>query len=163
MKKVKSTKGALIKKMSKNLEDLYRKFFIQLLKKAKEKTDLRANVRRQRNFCTATRNGLKYSYIVKTRPNGGCGRVELYIFQGNRESNEERYNRFLKNREDIEEIFGVRLRWRGLIRNRRSYIIDYIIPGLTFEEKRRWPELQGKMVDAMVMMRVLTLFADLTL
>jgi len=145
---------AEIKRMLKNSESLYKKFFTQLLKKAKGKTVLCAHFRSQRNFCAATRNGLMYSYVVKTRPNGGDGRIELYISQGNQATNKKRYDGFSENKKKIEKIFGDELNWRDLAKKdspqvtHKSYIIDYIIPKLTFKEKN-WPELQKKMIDAM--------------
>lgn len=137
-------------------KDLYKEFFTQLLKKAKEKTDLHVDVKPQRNFCAATKNGLTYSYIVKTRPNGGYGRVELYISQGDQVTNKKTYSGFLENKKKIEEIFKDRLNWKDLSKKdssrvaHKSCIIDYIIPKLTFDKKKgNWPKLQKEMIDAM--------------
>jgi hypothetical protein len=53
------------------------------------------------------------------------------------------------NRDTIEQAFGDRLEWQRLDHQRTSHI-RYVISGGGLQNKDRWPEIQDRMIDAMV-------------
>lgn len=73
---------------------------------------------------------------------GGRFRVELYIDQGNKETNKRIFDDLLKRREEIESEIGEELSWERLDQRRASRIAVYQ-PGSITDDAERLAELRS--------------------
>lgn len=123
-------------------------FWAQLLAKAKKRTDLHAAVSPQKGdwiSAGAGIGGLSFAYIIHTKD----ARVELYLDRRPAKENKRLFDRLVARRDQIELTFGAPLEWQRLD-DREASRICYIISGGGLVDHNRWPEIQDKMVDAMV-------------
>jgi len=127
---------------------LRRKFWGELLEKAKTKTKLHAKVSPGiENWVSAGagKSGLGFSYVVRMND----AQVELYIDRGEAEWNKMVFNTFLQHKSEIEQIFGEPLDWQ-LLPDKRASRIRYLISGYGLIDQDHWDELQDKLIDAMI-------------
>lgn len=75
------------------------------------------------------------------------GRAELYIDRGNKEENEFVFDELLKQREQIESVFGGKLEWERLD-DKRACRIKSEKPGNVFD-KEQWDKMIEFMADSM--------------
>lgn len=129
---------------------LREKFWTQLLNLAKEKISLHANISPGQRGWVATgagKSGLRYTYgIYKSESS-----IELYIDRGKgtKDENKAVFDQLFANQTEIERIFEGKLDWQRLDDRRASRIQKkFTIGGFMDEEK--WPEMQDKMIDAMI-------------
>lgn len=123
-------------------------FWKELLTKAKDKTKLFEKISpSDDNWINASagKTGFAYSFVVRM----GDAQVELYIDRGDAEENKRIFDSFLTKRTEVELRFGGPLDWQRLD-EKRSCRIRYLLPGHGLADKDRWPELQNKLIDAMV-------------
>ncbi len=133
---------------------LRREFWTQLLEKAREKTNLHANITPNIHHWTgagAGKQGITYNYTI-TNKYGGC---EIYFDKGKKYTdpniNKIRFDKLYKRKREIERKFGEKLIWERLDNARASRIsIKFFEMGLN--DKKKWEKLQEKMVDAMCRM-----------
>lgn len=129
---------------------LRHKFWTELLKYAKEKTKLHANI--SPNYynwigTSAGKHGLAYNYTV--RQNEAI--VELYIDRGKDRDDENKkiFDALYKNRDEIENIFADELDWQRLENKRACRICKTIEEG-GYRDEEKWQEIFEKMIDTMI-------------
>lgn len=125
-------------------------FWTDLLNKAKETTQLHANISPGEYSWVGTGAGiagLTFQYTIKKNE----GTIELYIDRGQelKKENKAIFDKLYGNKEVIEKEFGDSLEWQRLDDRRASRIKKTInIGGYSDEEK--WPRLQEIMINYMV-------------
>jgi hypothetical protein len=77
------------------------------------------------------------------------GHIELYIDRGDAATNKQLFEMLLTHRESIEKSFGKPLEWQRLD-EKRGCRIRYVLTGSGLKDHEKWPELQRRMVEAMV-------------
>jgi hypothetical protein len=85
--------------------EIRKEFWCQLLAKAKEKTNLHANISPSGfnwSGAGAGIGGLSYNYYIRMNN----AQLDIYIDRGNRDWNKETFNYFYQNKNEIEEAFG---------------------------------------------------------
>jgi len=127
-----------------------KRFWAQLLVKAKTRTRLHAAISPVENGWISTGaglSGLAYSYVIRRHE----ASVELYIDRGKEAEEENRsiFEALLANKGAIEKEFGEPLDWQPL-EGKRACRIEKEIPIGGFDDDGKWPEIQDAMVDAMV-------------
>ena len=125
-------------------------FWTELLKYAKEKTKLHANISPSYYHWIGTsagKQGLAYNYTV--RQNEAI--VELYIDRGKDRDDENKkiFDGLYKNKDEIENKFGYTLDWQRL-ENKRACRICKMIDEGGYLDEQKWPEIFNKMIDTMI-------------
>jgi hypothetical protein len=75
--------------------------------------------------------------------------VELYIDRGESEENKHIFDALFACRADTEAVFGGPLEWQRLD-DRRACRIRYVLESGGLKDRERWPQIQDRMIDAMV-------------
>ena len=133
-------------------DNLRRRFWTSLLERAKEKTQLHANISSsQYNYVqTGTgKRGLTLRYVIQQHTSD----IDLYIDRGadTDHTNEEILDRLEKAKREIEETFGEPLEWRRLEGKRACRIKKrFSLGGYRGADEERWPEIQDAMIDGMI-------------
>ena len=123
-------------------------FWERLLERAKSKTSLHARISPSKeNWVSAGagKSGLAFAYVIRM----GDARVELYIDSSDTEENKHHFDTLFAEKEAIEKVFGSPLEWQRL-EGRRACRICSVLPGGGLQDREQWPEIQERMVDAMV-------------
>ncbi len=131
--------------------DLRKKFWSQLLERARLKTDLYANISpSEYNWIGAGSGvrGLGLNMSIKKHES----MVELYIDRGKdaEEENKKIFDYFYNHKEDIEEKFGDKLEWQGLSEKRASRIAKKHRLGGYRDEEENWPNVHDAMIDTVI-------------
>ncbi len=127
------------------------KFWQGLLDYARSKTPLHANRSPGKDnwISGATgKSGLSLNYVIW----GHEVAVELYIDFGKLRDAENKalFDALLKRKAEVEAAFGDSLEWQRLD-SRRASRIRKQINGIGYkDDEARWPEVQDRMVDAMI-------------
>lgn len=127
---------------------LRQEFWKQLLERAREKTTLHARISPSFDFWIskgAGSSGLAYNYLIRTHDSS----VELYIDKANAEENKAIFDKLLHDKEAIEQAFGAPLDWQRLD-TRKACRICCVFAGGGLRDRDRWPEIQERMIDAMI-------------
>jgi hypothetical protein len=127
------------------------KFWQELLARAAPKTSLHANISPTDADFIGTRSamgGVSFNYVIGQYK----GRVELSIARGREEAegNKQIFDRFQKNKEEIEKAFGGVLSWQRLDDKQSCRIAYPITLGGWRSDESKWPEVQDAMIDGMV-------------
>jgi len=130
---------------------LRQQFWKGLLERAKPRTKLHAGISpSQYNWIGtgAGKGGLGYNYALTQH----ASTVELYIDRGkdSKEENEAIFDALKDHQEEIERSFGDALEWERLETKRACRIVKRFSLGGYREEEEKWPEIQDRMIDAMV-------------
>ncbi len=123
-------------------------FWGQLLEKAKKKTKIHAKVKPgKENWISAGagKSGLAYGYVVRMYDS----QIELYIDRGEAEWNKKVFNTFLRDKEEIETLFGEPLDWQ-LLPDKRASRIRFVISNYGLKDKDHWDDLQDLLIEAMI-------------
>lgn len=125
-------------------------FWTKLLDCAKSKTTLHSTVSPgEWNYIGtgAGVSGLGLNYIVTKH----AAAIELYIDRGkdSEKDNKMIFGQLLRNRNEIEELFGEPLDWQQLEGKRACRIRNQITLG-GYQDEEKWPTIHEAMVDAMV-------------
>ncbi len=128
-----------------------KRFWTQLLEKAKGKTKLHANISPNEFSWIGTsagHKGLSFNYNVKQH----ATMAELYIDTGKDGYNENKaiFDQLHASKDKIEAEFGDRLQWKSLEGKRACRICYPINHGGYRDEEEKWPEIQDKTIDAMI-------------
>jgi len=127
------------------MADLYRRFWIKLLEKAKVRMALHRGVSPSAtNWLSAQRNGLKYAYVL----GWDSPRVELYIDRGDAVKNKVIFDELQSHKDQIERAFGAPLDWQPLEAAKACRIAVQISEG-SIHQEGSWEVLQETMVDCM--------------
>jgi hypothetical protein len=124
-------------------------FWTKLLALAKTKSDLHSK-----------NSPGEYSYISAGSGIRGLGLnyslrrdyclVELYIDRGDSVENKKTFDELFASKAAIETDFGEELDWRRLDDKQASRIIHRIEPGGYRAEESNWPDIQQRMIEAMI-------------
>ena len=129
---------------------LRRRFWTQLLERAKEETLLHANSSpsQRSEIWTRVKSGLSLRYVIRQYGSG----VELYIDRGRDADNEnnELFDTLEEARGEIEEVFGEPLEWQRLEGQRSCRIGRRFSLGGYRDDEERWLEMQDAMIDGMI-------------
>jgi hypothetical protein len=126
-----------------------REFWEQLLERAKARTTLHENRSPTTDNWLSTgagRAGLYYNYVILM----GGAQVQLEMVCNTPTETRAIFDQFDAHRKEIEGTFAEPLLWdRGPEDRLRSYI-RYPISGGGLQDKAHWPEIQDKMIDALI-------------
>ena len=130
---------------------LRRRFWTQLLERAKERTPLHANTSPNQNNYVMTgagKRGLSFLYIIQQHTSD----IDLYIDRGREtdDENAEIFNTLEEAKEQIEEAFGESLKWQRLEGKRACRISKRFSLGGYRDEEEEWSEIQDAMIDGMI-------------
>jgi hypothetical protein len=128
-----------------------RRFWAQLLDRARLKTNLHAGISPGRENWIGTgagRSGLAYNYVIRQHD----AQAELYIDRGkdNDAENKAIFDRLMQSKDAIEASFGSSLKWERLEGRRAARIGAAVGLGGYRDDETRWPEIHEAMIDAMV-------------
>jgi len=127
---------------------LRQEFWGQLLEKAKNKTALHERISPSKENWVgagAGKSGLEYTYVIRMED----AQVELYIDNGDEDLNNKIFDQFFSQKEKIEADFGGQLDWQRLD-EKRACRVRYVIKTGGLNDKEKWEEIQGMMIDAMI-------------
>ena len=130
---------------------LRRRFWTQLLERAKESTPLHANTSPNQNNYVMTgagKRGLSFLYIIQQHTSD----IDLYIDRGREadDENEAIFNTLQEAKEQIEEGFGEPLKWQRLEGKRACRISKRFSLGGYRDDEEKWEEIQEAMIDGMI-------------
>jgi predicted type IV restriction endonuclease len=129
-------------------EKLRLRFWTELLRKAKLRTDLHADISPGTDSwysCGAGRAGLSFNYCLgREQP-----RVELSICTGDAIENKRIFDQLQRARNQVEESFGSPLVWDRLD-DKQTCRIRFKLEPWTLHAEKNWPEVQEKMIEAMI-------------
>lgn len=123
-------------------------FLQQLLNRAKEKTDLFARVSPNKDGWIAAgagRSGLGYVCGIRKRD----AQVELSIDTPAPAENKRLLDKLLVHQEEIEKSFGESLIWYHA-KDVKRCAVRYVLPGGGLANQDQWPDIQDKMIDAII-------------
>ncbi len=146
-----SSEAQQIGRQKKELAERYvlrLRFWEALLNRLQGRTRLHSGISPNKDHWLSTgagRTGLAYTYIILM----DRARIELYIDTGDAEENQRIFEELLGHKSEIEQTFEESLDWQAL-EGRRACRIAYHIEGAGLKDEDRWPELQDKMIDAMI-------------
>jgi hypothetical protein len=128
-----------------------RRFWTQLLDRAKQRTKLHAAVSPKEYSWVATgagKSGLSYTYNVTQHGTT----VELYIDRGadGAEENKRIFDSLATHKQEIERAYGGPLSWEPLEEKRGCRIAARFTDGGYRDDEERWPQIHDTMIDAMV-------------
>ncbi|OGG83620.1 hypothetical protein A3I46_03815 [Candidatus Kaiserbacteria bacterium RIFCSPLOWO2_02_FULL_54_13] len=132
---------------------LRKEFWEQLLEGAKGKTGLFDNIHPRYDHWIGIgggKSGLALNFTI-FKDHGAC---ELYLDKGadSDELNKARFDTLESRKKEIETAFGGPLVWQRLDHRRASRIKTPDYPG-GIKDKTSWPEVQEKMIDAMIRLK----------
>jgi hypothetical protein len=127
-------------------------FWTLLLERAKGKTKLHSGISPSKDSWIGTpaspgKSFLTLNYVIGL----DWGRVELYIDREmSSEDNKAIFDQLLAKKEEIERVAGSNLDWQRLEGKRACRIAWRLLGGGYRNPKEEWPEIQDRMIDAMV-------------
>ncbi len=130
--------------------NIRRRFWTQLLERAKEKTLLHAEISpSSRTSITrgAGRRGLGYDYNIAKRESTT---VSLRIARITSSENDEIFDTLEKAKEEIEEAFDESLEWQRLEGQRSCRVGKRFFLGGYRDDEESWSEIQDAMIDGMI-------------
>jgi hypothetical protein len=136
------------KKVIAERHQLRKRFWTQLLDKAKVRTSLHSTISPgDASWLGASVSGLAFNYVVWQHE----AAVEVYIDRGKNSGDASKrvFDTLDKERASVEKIFGEPLMWERL-EDRRAARIRKVIKISGLREEERWTELQEALVEAMV-------------
>lgn len=125
-----------------------KEFWEQLIARSKQKTQILRNkvpISDKYIGVGAGKSGFAYNLAVDDH----SAEVRLKIDRSDVNWNKKTFKTLLDNRIKIERDFGAPLIWDRLDNNKAS-LIRYKITDHGLQDKSRWPELQDKLVDAII-------------
>ena len=130
--------------------ELRLEFWKDLIHRAKAFTPRFSNIAPSKENWISTgagTSGFNYAYVIRMRD----AQVELYIDQGDAKSNKQSFDKLYAQKERIEQAFGQTLDWQRLDEKRASRV-RFVLETSGLLDKVNWPELQDRMIEAMVML-----------
>lgn len=127
---------------------LHTEFWGQLLQRSKNKTSLFANISPGKESwisASAGRGGIAFDYVIRKN----SGSVELYINTGNADDNKRHFDKLFSKKYQIEQRFEQSINWERLD-HRKASQLSFVAANEGLASKERWPEIQDKMIEAMI-------------
>ena len=127
---------------------LHTEFWEQLLQLSKNRTSLFANISPGEKTWISTsagRNGIAFNYVIRKN----SGSIELYIDTGNADDNKRHFDKLFSQKDQIEERFGQSVNWERLD-HRKASRLSFVAANEGLASKESWPEIQDKMIEAMI-------------
>jgi hypothetical protein len=125
-----------------------KKFWTELLNKAKKKTKLHAGRSPTKESWISAgggKTGLSFVYVIKRHEVG----VEFYIDLGDSAKNEQFFDGIFIHHKEVEKSFGGPLMWQRL-EGKRACRIKKVINIGGYQDETKWPEIQEAMINAMI-------------
>lgn len=99
------------------------------------------------NWITASsgKSGFTYAFVIRM----GDAQVELYLDRGDTGVNKNLFEMLFAEKKQVEKSFGKSLDWQRLD-DKRGCRICYVLEGAGLQDREKWPEIQNKMIEAMV-------------
>jgi hypothetical protein len=143
-------KAGEVKKEIAESATIRRRFWTGLLDRARDKTRLHSGISPGDDSwisASAGKTGLAYTYSVTQH----AAQVELYIDRGRDAAaqNTAIFNELLAHRDEIEGVYEAPLEWQPL-EERRACRIRERWEGVGYRDEEQWPELQARLIDAMI-------------
>jgi len=140
-----------VKKEFSDREDLRKDFWTELLRRAKLKTKLHANISPNQSSWSGAGSGmtgLSYNYSIRKHEGG----VELHIDLGKEAEDKTKaaFDALAKSKKSVEKVFGEPLEWQQVEGRRACRIRKMILTGGYREDASKWPKIQDEMIDAMI-------------
>jgi len=149
-----SEEGRVVGKTKKEMAERYqlrRRFWAQLLDRAKPKTKLHANISPSSyNWIAAGagRSGLSYCYTV-TKHKTTVG-LDIERGKGAKEDNHAIFNTLAEARQSIEQVFGGALEWKCSEEQQACHIRKQLAVGGYRDDEEKWPQIHQAAIDAMI-------------
>jgi len=143
-------KAGEVKKEIAESANIRRRFWTDLLDRARDKTRLHSGISPGDDSwisASAGKTGLAYTSSVTQH----AAQVELYIDRG-RDADAQNtaiFSELLAHQDEIEGVYGAPLEWQPL-EERRACRIRERWEGIGYRDEEHWPELQTKLIDAMI-------------
>jgi len=147
-----SEEGRKVGETKKELKERHvirKKFWTELLARAKPKTRLHANITPGKNGWIGTgagKGGLSFNYVTRQHD----GDVEIYIDRESDAENKKIFDKLLESRKSIERVFGQHLTWQRLEAKRACRIKKTVKEGGYRDDPSKWSETHEAMIDAMI-------------
>jgi hypothetical protein len=130
--------------------DLRQRFWAELLKRAKDKTALHANISPGHFSWVGAGSGIRglgFNYTIRKHE----GAVEMYIDRGKEagELNKSLFDTLTASKDAIEKEFGEPLEWQRLDRKRACRIKKLITLG-GYRDESKWASVHDTLIDAMI-------------
>ncbi len=130
-------------------QEIFRKFWAQLIERSKARTSLLANRSSSTDHWLSAgigRSGFTLGAVLTEDE----GRVECYIrLLGGEAKSKEAFNTLLVQRSSIEDKFGGTLDWQDLPGRQGCRICKELTGGWKSPEAE-WPDMQDRMIDALI-------------
>lgn len=130
-------------------QQIFRKFWAQLIERSRERTQLFANRSTTTDHWLSAgigRRGFGLNFSLVQNQ----GQVECYIrLPGGEEQSNAAFNALRDNKEKIEKDFGAALDWQDLP-GRQGCRICFELQGGWKSPESEWPDMQERMIDAMI-------------
>lgn len=141
-------KKLTIKKDPLEIKKEFQEFWVELIKKCNNKTDLFKNRKTSKDIYLCTRiEGYLYCYAVQRSKKTVS--VELYIDVGDKNKNKAIFDDIAKYKNEIEAKIGDSLIWKRLNEKRASRIV-YSIKNLNWNRKENWSLIQDTLIEKMI-------------
>jgi hypothetical protein len=124
-------------------------FWKSLQERSNGKTHLFVNIKPQPQHwlnTSAGRSGISLGYVISMM---NWASVELYIDVGDKAKNKAVFDVLYAQKEAIEKEYGTQFIWQRLDNKRASRIMQRF-DGVGLTARDKWPELQDRMIDAMI-------------
>ncbi len=129
---------------------LRREFWQELLKIAKEKLPLFANISASDDSWIAAgsgKSGIHYSFDIRKH-----GASVNLVLEGEKEKNKEAFDILLNDKNNINNVFGEPLEWKRCDDLKKSYITIVLTIGGYRDDREICHEIQKNMIDKMIRM-----------
>jgi hypothetical protein len=126
-----------------------RRFWTDLLERAKARTRLHAGVSARDYGWVATgagKSGLNFNYVITQHG----ATAELYIDRGDADENRSVFDSFHEHKTDIEASYGGPLSWEPLEARRGCRIAQRLTSGGYRDDEETWPRVHEEMIDSMI-------------
>lgn len=129
--------------------DIRWRFWHALIERAREKTQLHANISpNSTNWISAGsgRSGVAFNYVVLRH----SGRVEYSIDSGDRDTNLSIFDELYLQKDEIESAFGQHLDWDRPPEGRKMARIQLKFSSGGYMDEERWADVQDQLINAMI-------------
>jgi hypothetical protein len=133
-------------------EELYNRFWAQLVDTSKLTTSLLSHVGLKGNYCISTKKmkgGIKFTLSLQK----DLARIECNVNFGKKERmrSEQVYWDLKKKRAGIERDFGSELDWKDIPKKSDFIVCKDLVGGWSVEEET-WPTLQRAMIENLILL-----------